>query len=187
MKRLFIVGILLFTTIITACAQRTNKKEDNKMKKTLVAYFSATGITEKAAKDLAKFADADLYQIRPEKDYTKEDLDWTNKQSRSSIEMADKNSKPDIIKDLKNLGDYDVVYIGYPIWWHTNPKIINTFLESYDFKGETVIPFATSGGSKIDKSCEDLKSLYPELKLGECMLLNSYDENLLKTFINRNH
>ena len=145
--------------------------------KTLVTYFSASGVTRNAAKQLTSIIGADLFEITPEKLYTDADLDWRDKTSRSTIEMNDKSSRP-AIKDggkVKDLEQYDVVYIGFPIWWYTAPTIINTFLESNDFTGKTIVPFATSGGSSIDKACKDLKAAYPQYKFGEGKLLNRID------------
>lgn len=130
------------------------------MSKKLVAYFSASGVTESVAKELAKAAGADVYQIKPETPYTEADLNWMDKKSRSSIEMNDPNYRPAIAGKLSNMEDYDVIFVGFPIWWYVAPTIINTFLESYDFTGKTIVPFATSGGSgmgntnsKLQKSC----------------------------------
>lgn len=117
------------------------------MSKILVAYFSASGVTAKAAKALASASGADLFEIVPETPYTKADLNWMDKQSRSSVEMADQSSRPAIASYVDNMEQYDTVFVGYPIWWYVAPTIINTFLESYDFSGKTVIPFCTSGGS----------------------------------------
>lgn len=130
------------------------------MSKKLVAYFSASGVTEKAAKKLAQAAGADIFEIKPEIPYTEADLNWMDKKSRSSIEMNDPNSRPAIADKLSNMEEYDVIFVGFPIWWYVAPTIINTFLDSYDFTGKTIVPFATSGGSgmgntnsKLQKSC----------------------------------
>ena len=141
------------------------------MGKTLVAYFSAGGTTARAAKALAKAAGADLYEIKPAQPYTNADLDWMNKNSRSSVEMNDGNARPAIADKAENMADYDTVFVGYPIWWYTAPRIVNTFLESYDFSGKTVIPFATSGGSGVEKSAGDLKAKYPDLNWKKGKLL----------------
>lgn len=122
------------------------------MGKRLVAYFSASGVTARAAKALAKAADADIYEIKPAIAYTKADLDWTDKKSRSSMEMNDPDSRPEIAGELPDMKDYDVVFVGFPIWWYVAPTIINTFLESCDFSGKTIVPFATSGGSGMGKT-----------------------------------
>lgn len=142
------------------------------MSKTLVAYFSATGTTKAAAQRLAKEKNADLFEIVPEQPYTNADLDWTNKQSRSSVEMNDSSSRPAVASKLENLGQYDTVYIGFPIWWYTAPTIINTFIESYDFSGKVLGAFATSGGSTIAKSAADLKNKYPQYTWIEGKLMN---------------
>ena len=121
-------------------------------KKTLVAFFSASGQTAQLAKTLADTMGADLYEIMPEQKYTSADLNWNNKQSRSSVEMNDPTSRPAVAGTVANIDDYDTVFVGFPIWWYVAPTIINTFLESYDFSGKTVIPFATSGGSGLGKT-----------------------------------
>lgn len=140
----------------TSCGQNTPKEM-----KPLVAYFSATGTTEAVAKDLAEVIDGTLYEIKPEVKYTAADLDWRDKTSRSTIEMQDKSSRPAFVKDLKDADSYDVIYIGFPVWWYTAPTIINTFIETYGFEGKTVIFFATSGGSTIDKANKDFAAAYP--------------------------
>lgn len=127
------------------------------MKKTLVAYFSASGSTAQLAKTIAEVTGGDLFEIKPEQPYTSADLNWNDKKSRSSIEMSDPNSRPAIATTVKNMDEYDTVFVGFPIWWYVAPTIINTFLESYDFSGKTVIPFATSGGSGMGKTDSVLK------------------------------
>jgi len=127
------------------------------MSKKLVAYFSASGVTAALAKTLAKAAGADLYEIKPKVLYTKADLNWNNKQSRSSVEMNDQAFRPVIADKDANIAAYDVVFVGFPIWWYVAPTIINTFLESYDFSGKTIVPFATSGGSGFGKTIEKLQ------------------------------
>lgn len=141
------------------------------MGKILVAYFSAGGATARAAKALAQATGANLYEIRPAQPYTPADLDWMDKKSRSSVEMNDGAARPAIADRVENMADYDTVFVGYPIWWYTAPRIVNTFLESYDFSGKTVIPFATSGGSGVEKSAEDLKKKYPALSWKKGKLL----------------
>ena len=127
------------------------------MSKILVAYFSASGVTRNVAKTLAEVVGWDLYEIKPQVPYTKADLNWHDKNSRSSVEMGDKSSRPAIADKSTNISAYDVVFVGFPIWWYIAPTIINTFLESYDFAGKTVVPFATSGGSGIDEAVSNLK------------------------------
>jgi flavodoxin len=143
------------------------------MSKTLVAYFSASGVTAALAKTLAEAAGSDLYEIKPEVPYTKADLDWTDKKSRSTIEMQDSSFRPAIADKDANIADYDVVFVGFPIWWYVAPTIINTFLESYDFSGKTIVPFATSGSSGLGKTIEELKpSVSGTAILKEGKLLN---------------
>ena len=160
----------------TATVEQEQTPNNNTMK-ALVTYFSASGVTRNAANELAGIIGADLFEITPETLYTEADLDWQNKQSRSSVEMADKTSRPALKDGGKvDLANYDVVYVGFPIWWYTAPTIINTFIEANDFTGKTIVPFATSGGSNIKKSCEDLQAAYPDYKFGEGRLLNSIDK-----------
>lgn len=125
--------------------------------KSLVTYFSASGVTKKVAEKLAEAAGTDLFEIKPEVAYTEADLNWMDKKSRSSIEMNDKSFRPAIAEKCNNMADYDVVYIGFPIWWYVAPTIINTFLESYDFSGKTIVLFATSGGSGFGNTVAELK------------------------------
>ncbi len=127
------------------------------MKKPLVAYFSASGVTARVAKELAKAAGADLYEIQPEVPYTDADLNWMDKTSRSSIEMKDKGSRPALADRDADIAAYDTIFLGFPIWWGIAPTILNTFLESYDFSGKKIILFATSGGSGMGKSAEALQ------------------------------
>lgn len=126
------------------------------MSRKLVAYFSASGVTAKVAEKLSEAIGADLYAIDPEVPYTKADLDWMDKKSRSTIEMNNPASRPAIAGKRDNMNDYDTVFVGFPIWWYVAPTIINTFLESYDLTGKTIIPFATSGGSDMGKTNEKL-------------------------------
>ena len=181
MKKLVIMLTALLTISLSACSQ-SNKKENKEMK-VLVAYFSATGVTKGVAQQLAEVAGADLHEIKPAQAYTDADLDWHNKQSRSSVEMKDKSSRPAITAKLQNMKDYDVVYVGFPIWWYTCPTIVNTFMEAYDFQGKTVIPFATSGGSSIKKACEDLKDTYPNINWKEGKLLNRASRKYLEDWV----
>ena len=181
MKKIAIMLVALLTMNLSACSQN-NKKEDKEMK-VLVAYFSASGTTKGVAQQLAEVAGADLHEIKPAQHYTDADLDWRNKKSRSSVEMQDKSSRPAITDKLTNLQDYDVIYVGFPIWWNTCPTIINTFMEAYDFQGKTVIPFATSGGSSIKKACEDLKATYPNINWKEGKLLNRASRKYLEDWV----
>lgn len=129
------------------------------MSKTLVAYFSASGTTAKVAKKMAEAIGADLFEIKPETPYTGADLNWQNKNSRSSVEMNDRSSRPAIAVKAADMPQYDVVFVGFPVWWYREPSIIDTFMESYDFAGKTVIPFATSGGSGLGDSAANMQKL----------------------------
>ncbi|WHE06110.1 flavodoxin [Thermoanaerobacterium thermosaccharolyticum] len=142
-------------------------------KKALVAYFSCTGTTKRVAEILADVVGADLYEIKPEVPYTAADLNWMDKKSRSSVEMRDPSSRPAIAGKVSNMMAYEVIFVGFPIWWYTAPNIINTFLESYDFSGKTIILFATSGGSGFGKTVEKLKgSVSPDANIKEGRILN---------------
>ena len=140
------------------------------MSKKLVAYFSASGVTASLAKNLAAAIGADLFEIEPVIRYGKADLDWTNKKSRSSVEMNDKSSRPAVAKKLGNMSEYDEVFVGFPIWWYIAPTIVNTFLEGYDLAGKTIIPFATSGGSGMGETNEYLANSCKGAKLVEGMV-----------------
>lgn len=143
------------------------------MSKILITYFSASGVTAAAAKTLAKAAGADLYEIKPEVPYTDADLNWNDKKCRSSVEMSDPSSRPALADHDANIDKYDVVFLGFPIWWYVAPTIINTFLESYDFSGKTIVPFATSGSSGLGKTVEKLQpSVTSETIWKEGKLLN---------------
>ena len=141
------------------------------MSKKLVAYFSASGVTASLAKNLAAAIGADLFEIEPVIRYGKADLDWTNKKSRSSVEMNDKSSRPAVTKKLGNMSEYDEVFVGFPIWWYIAPTIVNTFLEGYDLAGKTIIPFATSGGSGMGETNEYLANSCKGAKLVEGKVL----------------
>ena len=169
MKRL--TTILSVAVAIALCACAGNKSQQDSQqsntesmekKTTLVAYFSATGTTKAAAEKLAQAVDADLHEIQPEQPYTDADLDWHNQQSRSSVEMKDKSSRPAIKNKVENMDQYTTVYIGYPIWWYIAPTIINTFVEQYNLEGKTVIPFFTSGGSGAGETMKYLTPSAPK-------------------------
>ena len=153
------------------------------MSKKLIAYFSASGLTADVAARLAKVAGADLFEIKPEVPYTAADLDWTNKKSRSTIEMNDPASRPAIKEKLANMTDYDVIFVGFPIWWYVAPTIINTFLESYDFAGKTIVPFATSGGSGIGKTVAVLEKVAPKANFKPGKLLNRASEADMENWV----
>lgn len=155
------------------------------MSKKLVAYFSASGVTANAAKALANAAGADLYEIRPEIPYTNADLNWMDKNSRSSVEMKDKTYRPAIADRDAKIENYDIIFIGFPIWWYVAPTIINTFLETYDFANKTIVLFATSGGSGFGKTVQELKpSVSPTTDIIEGKLLNGrISEDALTSWI----
>ena len=173
-----LITLAAMALAITACGQNSRKEM-----KTLVAYFSATGTTEAVAKDLAEVTGGTLYEIKPEVKYTAADLDWRDKNSRSSLEMQDKESRPAIVKDLQDAGSYDVVYLGFPVWWYTAPTIINSFLEAYGFDGKTVIFFATSGGSSIDKANQDFAEAYPKINWKAGKTLNGASKDDIKAWV----
>ena len=167
MKRFSALLLLTFTLMLNACQNNQNNaatsgdenaNAENK-KTTLVAYFSASEahVTAQVAKTLAEATDADLFEIVPAEIYTAEDLDWHNEKSRSTIEMKDSTARPAVASKVDNMDQYTTIYVGFPIWWYTAPRIVNTFLEQYDLTGKTIIPFATSGGSGMGKSGDDLK------------------------------
>ncbi|MDO4567067.1 MAG: flavodoxin [Oscillospiraceae bacterium] len=132
------------------------------MSKNLVAYFSASGVTKAVAEKLAQATGADIYEIKPAQPYSKEDLNWMNKKSRSTLEMQDKSSRPALADKAADIASHDVIFLGFPIWWYTAPTIINSFLESYDFSGKKIVLFATSGGSGFENSLKDLKASVSE-------------------------
>ena len=142
------------------------------MSRKLVAFFSASGVTAKLAEQLSEAIGADLFEIEPAQRYTKADLNWMDKQSRSTIEMKDQASRPAIARKRDNMDEYDVIFVGFPVWWYVAPHIINSFLESYDFTGKTIVPFATSGGSDMGKTNAALAPSCPGATLMEGKVLN---------------
>ena len=175
MKRIVFI-LTACCLMLGACAQKKTENIDSQntepMKKTLVAYFSATGNTRAAAERLAKETNADLFEIVPAVPYTDADLDWRDKTSRSTLEMQDKSSRPTIKSTCGNITDYDTVWIGFPVWWYTAPTIINTFIEAHDLSDKVLNVFATSGGSDVVDSYNDLKKAYPQYTWGEKRLMN---------------
>ena len=156
------------------------------MSKKLVAYFSASGTTARVAENLAKAAGADLYEIKPAVPYTKDDLNWMDKQSRSSVEMRDKGSRPALADADADIAAYDTIFVGFPIWWYIAPTIINTFLEAYDFSGKKIVLFATSGGSGFGKAVASLQPSAPKATIVEGAILNGRpNEAKLKAFADK--
>ena len=141
-------------------------------KKVLIAYFAASGVTARVAKTMADAVGADLYEICPEQPYTSADLNWMDKKSRSTVEMNDPACRPAIAGEVQNMDQYDTVLVGFPVWWYVEPRIVDTFLESYDFSGKEMIPFATSGGSGIGKAKKSLKDHCPAAVWKKGQLLN---------------
>ena len=142
------------------------------MAKTLVAYFSASGVTERVARKVAEATGADLHRIEPAEPYTAADLDWRDKGSRSSVEMNDPASRPAIAGGVADMASYDTVFVGFPVWWYVEPRIIDTFLEAHDLSGKTIVPFATSGGSGLGKAPQRMAALAPGATVTEGRLLN---------------
>ena len=156
------------------------------MSKKLVAYFSASGTTARVAKNLAAAAGADIYEIKPAVPYSRADLNWMDKQSRSSVEMRDKNSRPALADTDANIAAYDTIFIGFPIWWYIAPTIINTFLEAYDFSGKRIVLFATSGGSGFGKAVQSLQPSAPNAQIIAGEILNGNpNEKKLKEFADK--
>ena len=142
------------------------------MSKKLVAYFSASGTTAAVAENLAKAAGADLYEIKPAVAYTRADLNWQDKNSRSSVEMRDKSSRPELADTNANIAEYNTIFVGFPVWWYVAPTLINSFLEAYDFSGKKVVLFATSGGSGFGKAVSGLQPSAPKAEIVEGEILN---------------
>ena len=182
MNRILLAIMAAVGISLTACAQKAeNKGMDGA--KILVAYFSATGTTESVAEKIADATGGQLYEIVPEKEYTSADLNWNDDRSRSSVEMNNPESRPSLGGNPVDIAAYDVIFIGYPIWWDQAPRIINTFIESHDLKGKTVIPFATSGGSGISNSVEVLRSAYPGLNIQDGKLLNGASSASIRSWL----
>ena len=153
------------------------------MSKQLVAYFSASGTTAAVAKNLAKAAGADLYEIKPAQAYTRADLNWQDKSSRSSLEMRDKTSRPELADTNANIAEYDTIFVGFPVWWYVAPTIINSFLEAYDFSGKKIVLFATSGGSGFGRAVAGLQPSAPGAEIVEGAILNGRpNDSKLKAF-----
>ena len=170
--------------ILTLCQKERRRKEGMDMGKVLVAFFSASGVTKKVAENLAKAAGADLFEIVPKQIYTSADLNWMDKKSRSSVEMNDRNCRPEIATKVDDMEQYDMIFVGFPVWWYREPSIIDTFMESYDFTGKKVIPFCTSGGSGLGDSSRNMEALASGAKVLEGKRLSSsISESELKNWI----
>ena len=183
MKHLkFYLFAVLTLFAASVCSQNKTKGTMEK-KKVLVVYFSATGTTRQVARQIATMADADICEIVPEKLYSSADLDWTNQQSRSSVEMNNPKARPEIKAVSVNVRQYDYIFLGYPIWWNLAPRTVNSFIEAADLTGKTVIPFATSGSSTIANSVAVLKKSYPKIKWQAGKLLNRVGEKEMRTWV----
>ena len=192
MKKILMMMTAVLALTLAACGNKAAKNQSAetegnadsvKNSKVLVAYFSASGVTAGVAKQLAEVTGGELHQIQPEQPYTDADLDWRAKQSRSTLEMQDKTSRPAIINKLDSISQYDIIFVGFPIWWGTAPTIVNTFMESYDFSGKTVVLFATSGGSGIEQAEKDFSEAYPNVNWKEGKLLNSPSRQDLEEWV----
>lgn len=194
MKKFFCMMAAMTMMSLGACTDNNSQSQSKQdaqqpegQGKALVAYFSASGVTEGVAKELAAVTGGTLYKIDPEQPYTDADLDWRDSTSRSTVEMKDLSSRPAIKGGGKvdNVAQYDTVFVGFPVWWYTAPTIINTFIEANDFKGKVMIPFATSGGSTIDKSAADLAKAYPDLNWQPGRLLNGANQDTIRTWLGK--
>ena len=184
MNKIILTLAAVMTMSLAACAQDKGEKNMQTENKPLVVYFSATGTTAKAARTIAEVTGGTLYEIVPQQAYSSDDLDWNDRRSRSSVEMNDPQARP-ALKDTKpDVATYDVIFIGYPVWWDQAPRIINTFIESHDLNGKTLVPFATSGGSGITGSIRELKRAYPELEWQDGRLLNGASRNTVQNWVN---
>ena len=183
MNRMMLTMAAVMTVSAAACAQNRGEKRMQTDSKALVVYFSATGTTARAARTIAEATGGTLYEIVPQQAYTSDDLDWRNRQSRSSVEMNDPQARPALKGTQADVAACDVIFIGYPVWWNQAPRIVNTFIESHDLKGKTLVPFATSGGSGISGSVKALRETYPDLKWQEGKLLNGANRNAIQNWV----
>lgn len=181
MNKIILSFAVIMAICFGACAQN-KEKQNTDTKKILVAYFSATGTTAELARAVRDVTRGDLYEIVPEEAYTPADLDWNDSRSRSSLEMGDTLARPALKSPGADVSGYDVIFIGYPIWWNEAPRVVNTFIESVDLRGKTIVPFATSGGSGIDNSVSKLKAAYPDLQWKEGRLFNSPVREAIKSW-----
>ena len=183
---LIIVALVAMTGLLAACTQ---KKQDSAAtaiennSNVMVCYFSATGTTEKAAQRIADLTGGALHNIAPEVAYTDSDLNWRDSLSRSYVEMHNRDFRPALKDSVTDMSDYSVVFIGYPNWWNTHPTIINTFIESNNLQGKTIIPFMTSGGSDITNSEKELHEAYPELNIAKGLLMNGVSDEEIKEWL----
>ena len=183
MNKIMLTLAAAMTMSFAACAQNKGDSNMQTENKPLVVYFSATGTTAKAARTIADVTGGTLYEIVPQQSYTSDDLDWNDRQSRSSVEMNNPQTRPALKSTKPDVAAHDVIFIGYPIWWDQAPRIINTFIESHDLKGKTLVPFATSGGSSITDSVNALRKAYPDLEWQGGKLLNRASRNTIRNWV----
>ena len=185
MKRIKIILLAVMAIVAASACSQSKSKDDMEKKNVLVVFFTATGTTKHAAEELARIAGADLCEIVPAQPYTSADLNWNDKRSRSYIEMANPQARPAVKSIGIDIKKYDRIFLGYPIWWDLAPRVVNTFIESNDMTGKTIIPFATSGGSSITGSVSALKKTYPSLDWKEGGLLNRADEKSIRAWLDK--
>lgn len=185
MRQVLLVLTMLLAVGFFVGARGENKQGMKTSSRVLVAYFSATGTTAGVAEKLASATGGELLAIQPEKAYTEADLDWRNEKSRSSVEMKDPKARPALKGAVRDLAGYEVVFIGYPIWWDAAPRVINTFIESHDLKGKRLIPFATSGSSGIEESVKALRKSYPDLDWSDGRLLNRASDKTVQGWVDQ--
>lgn len=194
MKKIIMMLVTVFAICASGSCQNDKKQQENNkseqqtaqtenQKKTLVAFFSATGTTKAAAEKLANVTGGELFEIVPEQPYTDADLDWRDKQSRSTLEMKDAKSRPAVKSKVDDIKKYDVIYVGFPIWWYIAPTIINTFLEQYDLSGKVIVPFFTSGGSEAGETVKHLQPSAPNAKILPAENLTGDDEANIKKWV----
>lgn len=188
MKAIKIAMIVALTAVVGLCAcsskSEKNRGEVSSDKKSIICYFSASGVTAKAAQRITDLTGFPVYEIVPEAIYTEADLDWRDSLSRSSVEMRDFSIRPTLRDSVTDLSEYSVVFLGYPNWWNTHPTIINTFIESNDLKGKTIVPFMTSGGSNIINSEQKLREQYPDLTFTKGLLMNNVSDEDIEKWVN---
>lgn len=180
-----IIVALVAVTGMCACSSKSgeSKAEDSSNGKSIICYFSASGVTAKAAQRIADITGFPVYEIKPEVVYTAADLDWRDSLSRSSVEMHDFSIRPALKDSITDLSEYSVVFLGYPNWWNTHPTVINTFIESNDLKGKTIVPFMTSGGSNIINSEQKLREQYPDLTFAKGLLMNDVSNEDIEKWV----
>ena len=183
-KILSVILALSLLSVLCSCSRQQQTEETSKAQKTssIVIYFSCTGTTEQAAKKIAELSSSDIYKIEPAKPYTSDDLNYNNSDCRANVEQNDPDARPEIAGDLTDLSEYDRVYLGFPIWWGTNPKIINTFIASCNLAGKEVFPFCTSGGSGMGNTNAELAPSFKGATLVEGKLVNRMSADELRAF-----